>query len=215
MKIAVIGANGNLGSRVTRQALDRGHEVKGFFRSGDTPDERAGIVRKSLFDLTEADLVGCEVMISAFGSGFHADPALNLQAFRKYIELNEKTARHLIAIGGAGSLFSDETHSTYCYETPGYPDFLREISRNIKLGIDELKKTTEVNWTVVCPSSFLDLDGGFTGNYHIGTESHLLFNEAGESRVTYEDLASAMLDIAEENTCQRQQVTVLTKQDGN
>lgn len=211
MKIAVIGANGNLGTRVTKQALDREFEVKGFIYDGETPDERTEIVKKSLFDVTEEDIADCDVMISAYGSGFHADPALNHKAFLKYIELNSGKKRHLIAIGGAGSLFTDASHTTYCFETPEHPDFLREISKNIKLGIDELKKTNDVNWTVVCPSSFFDPEGPLTGNYEIGTEGHLLFNEDGESRVTYNDLAKAMVDIAESDSYNRMQITVLTK----
>lgn len=211
MKIAMIGANGNLGTRVTKQALDRGFEVKGFIYNGDTPDERAEIVKKSLFDVTKEDIADCDVMISAYGSGFKADPALNHKAFLKYIELNAGTDRHLITIGGAGSLFTDATHTTYSYETPEHPDFLREISKNIKLGIDELKNRTDVNWTVVCPSSFFDPEGELSGNYEIGIEGHLLFNEKGESRVTYNDLAQAMLDIAEANNYNQKQITVLTK----
>lgn len=211
MKIAVIGANGNLGSRVTRLALERGMQVKGYIYDGESPDERVEIVKKSLFDITPEELVDCDVMISAYGSGFHADPALNHQAFLKYIELNADTGRHLIAIGGAGSLYTDSSHTVYSYETPEHPDFLREISKNIKLGIDELKKESRVNWTVVCPSSFFDPEGGLTGSYEIGTEGHLLFNESGESRVTYDDLALAMVDIAEQNSYLCQQITVLTK----
>lgn len=211
MKIAVIGANGNLGSRVTKQALNRGYEVKGFIYDGETPDECAEIVKKSLFDITKEELSDCDVMISAYGSGFKADPTLNHQAFMQYIALNENTNRHIIAIGGAGSLFTDETHTTYCYETPEHPEFLREISKNIKLGIDEFKRTENVNWTVVCPSSFFDPDGGLTANYEIHTEGHLVFNEKGESRVTYDDLASAMIDIAEENSYHQKMVIVLSK----
>ena len=211
MKAAIIGANGNLGTRVTKQALDRGFEVKGFIYDGETPDERAEIVKKSLFDVTKEDIADCDVMISAYGSGFKADPALNHKAYLKYIELNAGTDRHVIAIGGAGSLFTDEAHTTYCYETPEHPDFLREISKNIKLGIDELKKRSDVNWTAVCPSSFFDPEGPLTGNYEIGTEGHLIFNAAGESRVTYNDLAKAMVDIAENNTYNQMQITVLTK----
>lgn len=211
MKAAVIGANGNLGTRVTRQALDRGFAVKGFIYDGETPDERAEVVKKSLFDIEKADIADCDVMISAYGSGFKADPALNRKAFLKYIELNDGSDRHLVAIGGAGSLYTDEKHTMYCYEKPGYPDFMRGISENIKLGIDELKKTENLNWTVVCPSSFFDAEGPLTGNYEIGTRGHLLFNEKGESRVTYEDLAKAMLDIAEDNTYRKCQITVLTK----
>lgn len=213
MKIALIGANGNLGSRIARQALNRGFEVRGFLYNGETPDDRAEIVHKSLFDLTKEDLAGCGILVSAYGSGFHADPALNHKAFQKYIALCRETGCRLIAIGGAGSLFTDETHTMYCYETSGYPDFLRGISTNIKLGIDDLKKTEDINWTVVCPSSDFDPEGPFTGNYQVGEQGHLLYNDAGESYVTYDDLAKAMLDIAENNTYQRMMITVVTKKE--
>jgi putative NADH-flavin reductase len=211
MKIAVIGANGNLGSRVTRQALDRGIEVKGFIYDGEIPDKRVETVKKSLFDVTPEDVADCEVMISAYGSGFHADPELNHQAFLKYIQINAGSERHLIAIGGAGSLYTDESHTTYCYELPEHPEFLRGISKNIKLGIDELKKNASLNWTVVCPSSFFDAEGPLTGNYQIGVEGHLIFNQEGKSYVTYEDLAMAMIDIAVNHTYHNMQITVGTK----
>lgn len=210
MKIAVIGANGNLGTRVTQQALDREIAVKGFIRSSGMTDTRMEIIKKSLFDMTEDDIKDCDVVISAYGSGFKADPKCNYQAFLKYIELCGNGDRHLIVIGGAGSLFTDEMCQVYCYETPEHPDFLRDISKNIKFGIDELKKT-QIKWTVVCPSLFFDPDGPFTGNYEVGTEGHLIFNDAGESRVTYDDLACAMLDIAQTDSYQRMQITVLTK----
>ncbi|MCD8132213.1 MAG: NAD(P)H-binding protein [Lachnospiraceae bacterium] len=210
MKIALIGSSGKLGSVIARQALDKGIGVKGFQRSANPSDERIELVRKSLFDITRGDLADCDAVLSAFGSGFKADPAINCQAFLKYIELNEGLDRHLVAIGGAGSLYTDETHTLLSYEAPEHPEFLREISRNIKLGIDELKKTTNVKWTVVCPSAFFDESGSLTGNYVIGTEGHLLYNSAGKSRVTYPDLADAMLKIALEDTYQKQVVTVLT-----
>lgn len=210
MKIAIVGANGRLGSIVSKLAIERGLAVKGFIRSEKAIVPKLETVRKSLFDMRKEDIADCSVMISAYGSGFYSDPILNLQAFQKYIELNEGTERHLIAIAGAGSLFTDETHTKYCYQTDDYPDFLRDISLNIKLGIDELKKTTNLNWTAVCPSSVFDPDGDYTGKYIIGADEHLLVSKDGTSRVTYYDLADAMLKIALENTYQQQQITVLT-----
>ncbi len=211
MKIAVIGASGNLGSRVVRQALDRGHEVMAIQRGDAIPDERAGILKKSLFDLTQEDILDRDVVISAFGSGFKADPSINKDAFMKYIELVDGTEKHLIAIAGAGSLYTDSSHSKYEYETPGHLEFLRGISMNIKLGIDELLKTRQMNWTVVCPSRNFDPEGPFTGDYLVGTDGEVIYNEEGDSYVTYDDLAKAMVDIAEQNSYQRAKITVATR----
>ncbi len=211
MKIAIISANGNLGKRVTKIALERNHDIKAFIYEGKTPDERVELVQKSLFDIKQEDLTEVDVIISAYGSGFQADPAINREAFLKYIDLAKNTEKHLITIGGAGSMFTDETHTIYSYETPEHPEFLREISKNIKLGIDELKKSEGVEWTVVCPSAFFDSEGPLTGNYQISTEGHLIFNEQGKSYVTYNDLAMAMIDIAEQGSYKKMQLTVGTK----
>lgn len=211
MKIAVIGASGNLGGRVARQALEHGHEVVAIQRSEMKPDERVELLGKSLFDLKKDDVADMDAIISAFGGGFKADPSINKDAFLKYIELAEGTDKHLIAIAGAGSLYTDSSHSMYEYESEGHPEFLREISRNIKLGIDELQKIERMNWTVVCPSRNFDPEGPFTGEYLVGTEGEVIYNEEGNSYVTYDDLAKAMIDIAEQNSYQRMKITVATR----
>jgi len=210
MKIAVIGANGNLGSRIVRQALDRGYYVKSVIYKGENVDDRAEMLNKSLFDLSADDINDCDVVISAFGGGFKADPAINKQAFFKYIELMEITKLKFIVIGGAGSLYTDSTCSMYEFEKTGYNPILREMSRNIKLGIDELKATKGLDWTVVCPSRFFDPDGPFTKNYRVGEDEVVIFNDENDSYVTYDDLAYAMLDIAESRKYKEQKITVTT-----
>lgn len=211
MKLAIIGANGNLGTRITKQALDRGHQVKAFIYDGPAPDSRSITIQKNLFDLTRADVEDCQTVISAYGSGFHNDPQLNLRAYQKYIALCDGQDIHLIAIGGAGSLYPDEKHEAYCYEMTGYSTKLKPISHNIKLGIEELKKTKDVRWTVVCPSEKFDATGPFTKEYLVGTKGELIFNEDGHSYLTYDDMAQAMLDIAESTSYLKQMITVATK----
>ncbi|MDU1054407.1 NAD(P)H-binding protein [Clostridium baratii] len=210
MKLAVIGANGNLGSRVVKQALDRGHEVKSIVYMCKTDCDGHEVIEKNLFDLTQEDLGESEVIISAFGGGFKADPVINKQAYEKYIELLNGTNKKIIAIAGAGSLYTDASHNMREYEVPGYSNTLSGISRNIRLGVDKIKERKDLNWTVVCPSRKFDLEGPFTNKYMVGTNEEIIFNEDGDSYVTYEDLASAMLDIAENGLYNNQVITIAT-----
>ena len=210
MKLVVIGANGNLGSRVVKQALNRGHEVKSIGYMCKTQCEGTEVIDKNLFDLTEEDLGEASVIISAFGGGFKADPVINKDAYYKYIELLNGTDKKIIAIAGAGSLYTDSTHSMREYEVPGYSATLSGISKNIRLGVDKIKERSDLNWTVVCPSRKFDLEGPHTNNYMVGTNEEIIFNEDGESYVTYEDLATAMLDIAEKDLYNNQVVTIAT-----
>lgn len=208
MKLVVIGANGNLGSRVVKQALERGHEVKSIVYNSQIQGK--DVIDKNLFDLTQEDLGDSRVIISAFGGGFKSDPVINKEAYEKYIELLEGTDKKIIAIAGAGSLYTDESHTMREYEVPGYSAILSGISRNIRLGVNKIKERKDLNWTVVCPSRKFDLEGPRTNNYKVGTKEEIIFNEDGDSYVTYEDLATAMLDIAEKDIYNNEVVTIAT-----
>ena len=47
-------------------------------------------------------------------------------------------------------------------------------------------------------------------NYKVGINEEIIFNEDGNSYVTYEDLAAAMLDIAEKDLYNNKVVTIAT-----
>ena len=206
MRIGIIGVNGRLGRKLYDEAVSRGHQVIGFAKEGD--ESRKGIHAKSLFDLTREDVKELDALLSAFGSGFDADPSINKLALEKMGELVQYTRIHLIAIGGAGLLYTDKTHFQHVYQTEGHPAFLRPISENLLLGLESLQKQDGVRFTVVCPSLTFDYEGEKKGRYQVGTKQEVLYSHQGESRISYADLAMAMVDFAEENSYVYQCVTV-------
>lgn len=213
MKIGVIGANGNLGSRIVKYALESKINVKAFVYKGDCLYD-IEFIEKNLFDLTRDDIQDIDVLISAFGSGFKVDPIINKKAFIKYIELLEYTDKKLVAIGGAGSLYTDNTHRIYEYQSDSHPAKLKEISKNIRLGIDEIENNKTFDWTVVCPSRRFDLNGSYSGNYIVGERSEIIYNKDNQSYITYEDLAKAMVDIAKNDLYKQQVITIASKYGG-
>lgn len=214
MKIAIIGANGNLGSKVVRQVLDRNKDVLAIVYKGECLDTRATVLEKNLFDLSKEDIQDCDVVISAFGGGFNTDPKINQEAFIKYIQLLEYTNKKFVAIAGEGSLYTDDTHTVYEYQLEGHPTKLKEISKYIRLGIDEIEKNLTFDWTVVCPSRKFDLNGAFTQSYLVGEKGEIIYNEDEQSYVTYEDLAMAMVDIAVERSYKNKVITIASKHGG-
>ena len=209
MRIMIIGANGRLGQILTDMAVDRGHEVIALSPSGmDKKSFTGTVLKKSLFDLNEADLNGIDALLSSFGSGFEADPAVNRQAIDHLIHLiGEKNVR-LLTVGGAGTLWADKSHNMRVWQTPNHPEFLRGISENLTLALDDLKASALKDWTFLCPSLIFDYEGVQTGNWKIGTDGEPLKNRDGVSRISYRDFASAMISEAESGTHKNMQITV-------
>lgn len=209
MKIGVIGANGNLGCKLVKQAIERGIEVKGFVYDNDDR-----YINKSLFDLSKSDIEDIDVLISAFGSGFKVDPIVNKDAFIKYIELLENSNKKLITIAGAGSLYCDRSHTLYEYQSDSHPPKLKDISKNIRLGINEIERNKSFSWVVVCPSRVFDLNGEYTKDYLVGVDNEIIYNEDDNSYVSYDDLACAMLDVASNDLYNHQVITIASRKGG-
>lgn len=124
------------------------------------------------------------------------------------------TGIHLIMIGGAGCLYADGSETVCVYEMPDHPAFLKGISWNLVQGYEQLKHTDDVDWTFVCPSKLLDPDGPRTGDYLTRTDRHIPINEDGNSYVSYDDLAIAMVDFGQNGSFKRQLVAVASRRGG-
>lgn len=211
MKFGVIAAAGNLGGRIVTEALNRNHEVTAFVHKTLCRDTRAQSVQKSLFALEKEDIENFDVLFSAYGSGFEADPTINRQALNKLAELVRGTDTRLISIAGSGCLFADESKTTRVYELPEHPPFLKDISENTTLGVGDVMDMTEVHYTFVSPGLCFDAEGPRSCDYLTDTEMTVTTNEDGSSYTTYNDLAAAMVDFAEQATFDRCFVTVLSR----
>lgn len=211
MKFGVIAAAGNLGGRIVTEALNRNHEVTAFVHKTPCKDTRVQSIQKSLFDLEKEDIAGFDVLFSAYGSGFEADPAINRQALNKLAELVRDTDTRLISIAGSGCLFADGSKTARVYELPDHPSFLKDISENTTLGVKDVMNMADVHYTFVSPGLCFDAEGPRSCDYLTDTGMTVTTNEDNSSYTTYNDLAAAMVDFAEQETFDRHFVTVLSR----
>ncbi|MDQ0193040.1 putative NADH-flavin reductase [Paenibacillus wynnii] len=125
MEIAVIGASGKAGSRIVKEALDRGHEVTAIVRSSSkVTNPKANVVEKDVFALTSEDLKGFDVEVNAFAAPM-GEEHLHVDAGNILVEaLRNLPGTRLIVVGGAGSLYVDEAKTLKVIDTPGFPDFV-------------------------------------------------------------------------------------------
>ncbi|WP_150268712.1 NAD(P)-dependent oxidoreductase [Paenibacillus tepidiphilus] len=193
MRIAVIGAGGKAGNEITAEALNRGHEVTAIVRdAAKVKDSRAAILVKDIFALTSADLQPFDVVVNAFGAPFGQEH-LHVDAGNVLIDALKNTPdTRLIVVGGAGSLYTDETRSQKVAEAPGFPDFVKPTALNQARNLEILQGTSGLKWTFVSPSATF-AEGERKGAYAAGKDQ-LLFNSKGESYVSYADYAIAIVD---------------------
>ncbi|KGE16589.1 NAD(P)-dependent oxidoreductase [Paenibacillus wynnii] len=210
MKIAVIGASGKAGSRIVQEALDRGHEVTSIVRSSSkVTNPNANVLEKDVFALTSEDLKGFDVVVNAFAAPM-GEEHLHVDAGNILIEaLRNLPGTRLIVVGGAGSLYVDEAKTLKVIDTPGFPDFVKPTASNQAKNLEILQGTDVLSWTFVSPSATFAL-GERTGSYIKGKD-HLLVNSKGESYVSYEDYAVAIVDEMEKPEHIRERFTVASE----
>lgn len=191
MKIAVIGATGRAGNLILKEAVNRGHEVTAIVRSkSKLKDTRVNVIEKNIFDLTTKDLKPFDVVVNAFGAplGIEQD---HIEAGRVLIKALKGTDTRLIVVGGAGSLYLDDTHTKRVIEI--LPEVAHPTSGGQFKNLQELQQTTDLNWTFISPSLIFDPDGKRTGRYQKGKDQ-LLYNSVGKSYISYADYAIAVVD---------------------
>ncbi len=209
MKIGIIGATGKAGQKILKEALVRDHDVTAIVRTASKVKEDVSVIEKDVFELTAQDVASFDVIINAFGAPFgHED--LHVKAGRHLIEIFDGLSTRLIVVGGAGSLFTDDSKTTKVIDTPDFPEAFVPTASNQAQNLEDLQASS-LNYTFVSPSAFFDAEGPRTGNYTTA-EDVLIINEQGESYVSYADFAIAIVDEAENNKFAKRRFTVSSLQ---
>ncbi|WP_433944155.1 NAD(P)-dependent oxidoreductase [Paenibacillus sp. SN-8-1] len=207
-KIGVIGASGKAGSRILKEAADRGHEVTAIVRDSSKLDQHGGaVLEKDIFELSREDLSPFDVVVNAFGASM-GEEHLHVEAGNVLIEALKGTDIRLIVVGGAGSLYVDEAQTIKVVDTPDFPDFVKPTALNQAKNLGILQGTEALKWTFISPSADFAI-GSRSGSYQKGKDN-LLVNSAGRSYVSYEDYAVAVVDEIENPQHIKERFTVVS-----
>lgn len=202
MKIALIGATGNMGQRLTAEALSRGHEVTAISRNTIKLDAMEGVTRayadaQDVAALTRA-LDGADAAIlSVKFQGNDARPAFDA--------VRAAGVERIAVVGGAASLYNAD--GVRLLDQPGFPDFIKPEATPAAAVLDWLKSDVDdIDWVFVSPSMMLG-PGERTGKFRLGKDE-LLVDAEGNSAISYEDLAVAIIDELENPAHHRERFTV-------
>lgn len=209
MKIAVVAANGKAGQAIVAEALERGHEVTAIVR-GENKTKADKVLVKDLFDLTKEDLLEFDAVVTAFGVFTPETLSQHTSSLEHLAGLLENSKTRLLVVGGAGSLYMDDSLTTQLSQTPDFPDAFLPLATAMAKGLDRLRIFTTVNWTYISPAADFVVDGVKTGDYILAGEVFTV-NDKGESAISYADYAVAMIDEIESGQHINERISVLGK----
>ncbi|HXE15728.1 MAG TPA: NAD(P)-dependent oxidoreductase [Stellaceae bacterium] len=199
MKIAIVGGTGNIGTRLTKEAVSRGHTVTTVSRNPEKAHKDAKVTAKK-GDVTDPKalgplLAGHDVVISAVR--FSESPAGNVVGATK-----DSGVKRLLVVGGAASL-KDKDGKLVLESLP--EAWRGEAGAGLKF-LETLRGETGLDWTFLSPSALIG-PGERTGKFRLGLEE-LLVDKDGKSHISYEDYAIAMIDEVEKPKHSRKRFTV-------
>ena len=201
MKIAVIGASGNAGSRITSELASRGHAVTAIAPHPEKIAVLPNVTAKAGDVMDGARLAKLIAGHDAAISSVHflaSDPAILIAAAKA-----SGVGRYLV-VGGAGSL--EVAPGVRLVTTPNFPAQYKAEAEKGAAFLDLLRAEKELNWTFLSPSA-LFVPGERTGKFRLGKDQ-LLTGADGKSWISFEDFAVALADEIERPAHLRARFTV-------
>jgi uncharacterized protein len=199
--IALIGATGNIGSRVLEEALARKHTVTAITRDPRKVTARAGMVIRAGSTTDAPALVkilkGHDIVVVSV--------KWNENDIRRVIDTIRKSGvKRALFVVGAGSLLRKDGRRHY--DVMAEKGVQPPTSLPALQAYEEIRKIDDLDWTAISPPASIPA-GQRTGKFRRGLDK-LIENSKGESRISREDFAIAIVDEIETPKHIRKRFTV-------
>jgi len=211
--IVLIGASGFVGSAILKEALDRGHKVTAVVRHPEkiTTVNNNLLVKQgdaSIIDTVSSVSKNADVVISAYNPGWK-NPDIAVETTRGYKAIIEGVrkagVKRLLVVGGAGSLFISP--GKRLMDTGSIPEsFLPAVRALADIYLIDLMAEKSIDWVFFSPAGILE-PGLRTARFRLGKDD-LIVNKKGESKISVQDYAVAMIDELEKPVHHRERFTI-------
>jgi putative NADH-flavin reductase len=209
MKIALVGATGQIGRQIARQALANGHQVTVITRRDtDLPSElqgaRIAIAALDDHDALVAAIQGHDVLASAYGPAPDDIASLGQVTQALIAAARDAGIHRVVVVGGAGSL--EVAPSVQLVDTQGFPEAYKAYALAHRDALRQFQVTDDLDWTFYAPAAEIG-PGDKRGGYR--TQASALLSDAnGKSAISYGDYADAFVSEIEQPRFLRQIATV-------
>lgn len=214
--VALIGASGYVGSAILNELLNRGHRVTAIVRHADKVKATSPNLDVKEVDAEDVPamaeaLKGKDAVISVYNPGW-TNPNMYEDTLRVYPKILEEVRRsgvkRLLIVGGAGSLFVKP--GLRLVDTGTLPEaWLPGVKSMAKFFLETLVNEKELDWVFFSPAANLgNLTSGVrTGKFRLGKDN-LIVDEKGDSFISVEDYAMAMVDELEQENHHQERFTI-------
>lgn len=205
MKVVLYGASGNAGSRILDELQSRGHQVTAAVRN---PDKLPAGTKSVRDDLSNVDriaeiIAGSDAVVSAYMPPPDDTDQLVPVTGRLVDAVRKAGNPRLIVVGGAASL--EVAPGVTLLSSGHLPAPWVPIATSHAKTLD-LLKSTDIPWTYFSPAGFFE-PGQRTGKFRLGKDQ-LITDARGESRISFEDYAVALVDELDHPAHIRQRFTI-------
>ena len=212
-QIVLFGASGFVGSAILKEALDRGHKVTAVVRHPEkiTALHKNLVVKQgdvSLSETVTGVCKGADAVISAYNPGWK-NPDIAVETTRVYRAILEgvrkSEVKRLLVVGGAGSLFISP--GKRLMDAGIIPEsFLPAVKALADFYLKDLKEEKIIDWVFFSPAGIIE-PGLRTGKFRLGKDD-MVVNEKGESKISVQDYAVAMIDELEKPAHHKERFTI-------
>ena len=213
--VVLIGATGFVGSAILNELIERGHKVTAIVRNLESAKVKNPLIEYVVADATNPSELariakGKDAVISAYNPGW-ANPRQyeeTLENYPKIVEgAKQSGVRRLLIVGGAGTLFVKP--GVRLIDTGTLPEaWLPGVKSLGEFYLNTLIHEQDIDWIFFSPAGNLGnmTTGTRTGKYRLGKDD-MLFDAKGESFISVEDYAVAMVDELEQENHHKERFT--------
>ena len=205
MNVVLYGATGRAGSRILTELQSRGHSVTAVARN---IAKLPATVKAKQDDLSNVDTIttiiaDTDAVISAYAPPQDDTDALISVTERQIAAVKKAGTMRLIVVGGAGSL--EVAPGVSLLASGHLPAEWISIATSAAKSL-KLLQASDINWTYLSPAAFFE-PGTRTGKFRLGV-NNLVSDAKGESRISMEDYAIALVDELEKPAHERARFSI-------
>lgn len=211
--VVLIGASGFVGTAILNELLNRGHKVTAIVRDPAKVTASNPNLKVIQADVTDTDVLieaskGKDAVISAYNPGWK-NPNIYEETLKNYPLIVDSVKKagveRLLIVGGAGTLFY--APGKMVMDADDVPAKLLPGIKSLgEFYLNTLRKENDIDWIFLSPAANMT-PRERTGKFRIGKDD-LVVDVNGDSNISVEDYAVAMVDELEQKHHHKERFTI-------